>query len=96
MNRYKIIYFPSKPNGERARGTRAMLVELPNIEEAIQFCDWLNIEGRHDIMSIWKVSPEPQEEKWMISWIPAARRNVHTDTWHISRTHTHTNTTAGA
>ncbi len=95
MNRYKVIYFPVKPNGERSTGTKAIQIETSNLQEAIEFANWLNIEGKHDCVAIWSVSPEPQLEKWMISWIPAARRNKHTDTWHISK-QPHTNTTAGA
>ena len=97
MKRYKVIYYAIKPNGERSTGTKAIQIESSNLQEAIEFANWLNAcKTTHDCVAIWSVSPEPQLEKWMISWIPAARRNKHTDTWHISKQPTHTNTTAGA
>jgi hypothetical protein len=99
MNRYKIICFPVKPNGERTRKPISYFVELPTLQEAMNHADTVGTATKRDIIAIWRVTQEPPQIKGMIQWTRAACRNSKDGSWHISKqpnnTRTHTKT-AGA
>jgi len=88
MNRYKIIAFPIRPDGYRARKALAYHVELPTLQEAMKQADML---GADKAISIYTVSKEIPQIKGVIEWVPAARR-VTDYFWMLSKQPTHTKT----
>ena len=81
MPRYKIVAFPIRPDGYRARKPLAYHVELPTLQDAIKQADML---GPDQAISIYSVSKEIPQIKGVIEWIPAARR-VTDHFWMLSK-----------
>ncbi len=91
MPRFKIIAFPIRPDGYRARKALAQHVELPSLKEAIKPADML---GPDQAITIYTVSQEIPQIKG--EGLPDfIARRVTPFFWMLSKQPTHTNT-AGA